>query len=137
MEESGKFRIDTIMQAKDFPLLNKKAIDSILELGDINFVQNLIKQYLIKSEEEIKKIGATVRRKKTSETYKYAEELRSSSLYIGTERIVVISTFIYDHAKRRNIPPLKEAVEMLEKAFEDSTVEIQKFVGPIFLNSKK
>lgn len=129
MAQEEKYTIDDLKNAKDFVVLNEAIFNSILSLDDMDFAQTIIAQYLEKASKSIDEIDATVRRKKTSETYQLAHDLRGSSLYIGTERMAVISTFIYNHARKRNIPPLKDAVDLLRESFEESKIALKEYVS--------
>jgi hypothetical protein len=122
------YNIEDITELEAYPVLDKKIISEIFSLGDFSFANNLITQYLIKTEKNIEDLDATIKRKKTSETYKIAHDLRDSSLYIGTIRIVVISTYIHKHAKKRNIPPLKEAVDHLRDIYTLSKNELERLL---------
>ncbi|QNL21110.1 hypothetical protein HZR84_03870 [Hyphobacterium sp. CCMP332] len=120
MQSNSKHNLVNIEQAAGFPILNAKVIQSIFDLGDREFAENLISQYLKKAKDICHQIQEFIKKKKTSEIYALANELRDSSLYIGTERVVVISTFIYKHAKKRNIPPLKNAGILLAEVLKES-----------------
>ncbi|MEQ8359179.1 MAG: hypothetical protein RH860_06795 [Cytophagales bacterium] len=120
MQSNNKHNLANIEQAAGFPILNEKVIKSIFDLGDRDFAENLIGQYLKKAKDICHQIQEFIKKKKTSEIYALANELRDSSLYIGTERVVVISTFIYEHAKKRNIPPLKNAGILLAEVLKES-----------------
>jgi hypothetical protein len=128
MAQNETYIIDELREANNYAILNEEIATSILTLDDMDFAQTVIAQYLDKALKNIDDIDATVRRKKTSETYQLAHDLRDSSLYIGTERMAVISTFIYNHARKRNIPPLKDAVEELRGTFEKSRIALKEFV---------
>ncbi len=120
MSKKDIFSINRIEEAAEFPILSEKDIRVIFELGDRAFAENLILQYLKKAKQISIDIEANIKRKKTSDIYALANELRESSLYIGTVRISVISTFIYEHAKKRNISPLKEAANYLITTLKES-----------------
>jgi HPt (histidine-containing phosphotransfer) domain-containing protein len=125
MEQDENYSIDNLEDAKRFDVLNKQVIDAIFKLDDDEFAQKIVKQFIDKSIKCIEDLDSTVRRKKTSETYQIAHDLRGSSLYIGTERMTAISSYIYNHAKKRNIRPLKDAVDQLRNSFLESKKELE------------
>ncbi len=128
MQSNNKHILVNIDQAAEFPILNAKVIGSIFNLGDRDFAENLIRQYLKKAKNICHQIQEYIKKKKTSEIYALANELRDSSLYIGTERVVIISTFIYEHAKKRNIPPLKNAGILLSEVLNESEKALDKVI---------
>lgn len=136
MAQEKEFQIQNIEESQNFVILDVEKAESILHLDDVEFAKQVIGQYLDKSEKGIAEIDATVRRKKTSETYQIAHDLVNSSLYIGTERMAAICTFIYINAKKRNIPPLKDAVETLRKCFEESKNQIEEILQNAVIHSK-
>lgn len=128
MTKNVNIDIVRIEEASKFSILNKNTIRSIFALGDPAFGENLVVQYLKMAKERSLNITEDIKRKKTTEVYANAKELRDSSLYIGTERIAAISTFIYDQARKRNIPPLKEAALTLSVILKESEKVLMDFI---------
>ena len=120
MVTEEKYSISDISEAKNFDLIDKQITKSVFNLDDENFAKTIVEQFIEKSERTITEMDASVKRKKTSETYQLAHDLCGSCLYIGTERMAVISSFIYYNAKKRNIPPLKGSIDQLRECFEES-----------------
>lgn len=120
MNREDKYKINDLSELDKFKTLNLEIIKSILDLDDQEFTENLIKQYLIRAEKTIENIEFSIRKKKTTETYTFANDLRGSSLYIGTEKIIALSSFICDNSKKRNITPLHKASILLQEVFLES-----------------
>lgn len=120
MYSEDKFIIKDFGELKRFEVLNKNVIRAIIELDDQKFTEELITQFLKKADQTIAEIDLSIKRKKTSETSVLANALKGSSLYIGTEKITALSSFIYENARKRNITPLKEATDLLREVFYES-----------------
>lgn len=136
MVNEERYSIAELSEAQSFELINQQITEAVFNLDDENFARTIVRQFIEKSERSIEQMDASVKRKKTSETYQIAHDLRGSCLYIGTERMAAISSFIYQNAKKRNIPPLKDSVDDLRRCFEESKKILMDLLNQIPVQTK-
>ncbi len=80
-----------VRKLSDIDVLDEKALLSLLELGDMSFMQELIVQFLAGADETLTRISGAVERMDLAEFHDVLHALRSSAANLGARRVFAIS----------------------------------------------
>jgi len=105
-------------------IIDQDVIDSLIEIGDKEFLTELIDIFLSQSEELIQEINQAAAANNSQNLMKSSHKLKGSCLNLGALGLGAICQDLEVMSKKEDLSTLSEVMATLDKVYQETVTEL-------------